>query len=83
MHPTLVINENQDDEDLRLRPDLPIKALPDEGCLLLHRMARSYGASQTHLLCRSVPLSSLPLDSPTLNDLRLRTYLNIHSPTMV
>lgn len=63
-----------------LRPDLPSNALPEAGCLLLHRIDRSYGASQTQRLWRSLPLS---LVSVTPNDLRRRTYLNIHSPTMV
>lgn len=69
--------------DSRLRPDLPISVLLLEGCLLLHRMALSYGASQTQRLWRSLLLSSRLVLSATPNDFRLLTYLYIHSPTIV
>jgi hypothetical protein len=69
--------------NLHLRPVFPNKALPEDGCLLLQRIARSYGATQTHRLCLSLLFSSLCAPSPTLNDFLLRTYLYIHSPTMV
>jgi hypothetical protein len=71
-------------DDSHFRPDLPSSALPLEGCLLLQRIARSYGASHTQRLCRSLLESSLlTLSFPMPNDFLRRTYLNIHSPTIV
>lgn len=69
--------------DLRLRPVLPNKALPDTGCLLLQSIDLSYGASHTQRLWRSLLLSSFPWLSGMLNDFPRRTYFNIHSPTIV
>lgn len=81
--------------NLHFRPLLPSNAGPLVGCLLLHIIARSYGANQTHLLCLT-PLFVILADTSSAfrpsqfsfgseefpNDLR-RTYLNIHSPIIV
>lgn len=73
----------------------PINAEPDVGCLLLHITARSYGANHTHRLCRTPLLVTLAEISSILllasqsglsvmpKDFLLRTYLYIHSPTIV
>lgn len=81
--------------NLHFRPLLPSNAGPLVGCLLLHIIARSYGANQTHLLCLT-PLLVIFADTSSAfrpsqfsfgseefpNDFR-RTYLNIHSPIIV
>lgn len=92
----LITLSKKNDGNLRLRPLLPSSAGPLVGCLLLHITARSYGASQTHRLCRTPLLviladtssaflpSQLSLGSPTPpKDLLRRTYLYIHSPIIV
>lgn len=75
-----------------LRPLLPSREVPSVGCLLDHITDLSYGANHTHRLCLTPELalfdisSTLLLGSQSLsslpNDFLLRTYLNIHSPTI-
>lgn len=78
--------------DLHLRPLLPNKDVPSVGCLLDHITDLSYGASHTHRLCLTPELALFDISSTLLfgsqslsglpNDFLLRTYLNIHSPTI-
>lgn len=77
--------------DLRLRPLLPINAEPVVGCLLLHKMALSYGEIQTQRLCltpwlakeasSAARLTSTGVSGPPKVFL-LRTYFHMNSPIM-
>jgi hypothetical protein len=68
-----------------------MSAEPEVGCLLLHRIARSYGEIHTHLLCRTpwlakeassaARLTSAGVSGPPKVFL-LRTYFHMNSPIM-